>query len=161
MTNSVVRTAMCYLLLAGGLFYSGCNTESPETRESIQKIDSLNTVISGIKKQVDSLKRATAHVDTVDDFNWYHPDYEGRALQKQGIDQPENFIISALKNRPELIPLDPVMGGSMRFTRVEVLSRQWIIAAYEDGHIMGRTLYRYNVDSDRNITFEIIDSTRM
>ena len=72
----------------------------------------------------------------------------------------ENFIVNALRERTDLIPLKPVLGGTMRFVRIQLLGEKWLIADYEDGHIRGRSIYEYRFNEDGEVDFRKIASSR-
>ena len=89
---------------------------------------------------------------------WYSNTYEGRELQRKGIRNPEAYIDSSLRSDPGLIPIEGTLGGTMHFGRVQLLSDQWLIADYDDGHVRGLAIYRFEVDSNKRVQFEIIRS---
>lgn len=74
------------------------------------------------------------------------------------IENPEEYIADALKKQPEIIPLDPVLGGQMAFRQVKVLTEDWVLAVYDDGHIQGKSIYDYKMQPDGTITFSHIAS---
>ena len=83
---------------------------------------------------------------------------ESRMFKEIGIDAPESYIREMLQNNPSAIPLDGVLGGTMFFTDMEVLSTKWIIASYEDGHIMGRSIFTYKIDPETmEVRFDVLD----
>lgn len=66
-------------------------------------------------------------------------------------------VIADLVRHPELIETEGVLGGSMHFVPSEtrILTSSWVLATYEDGHVLGRMLLAYNLTSD-GITWEVI-----
>lgn len=68
-----------------------------------------------------------------------------------------NIISDDLLLRPELIPYEGVLGGTMQFSKVFVLNDKWVYASFEDGHIQGFGLYGYTIDNDKNISWKVID----
>ncbi|WP_424494064.1 hypothetical protein [Salinimicrobium sp. GXAS 041] len=82
--------------------------------------------------------------------------YFGKEFEE--IENPEEFIVSELRNRPEVIPLDPVLGGTMKFRRVMLLSNEWIYAEYDDGHVQGMALYSYSLNQEGDLDFELVTS---
>jgi len=87
-------------------------------------------------------------------------DYDLRRFREKGLADPARDILLDLMARPDLIPDDPVLGGTMFFVEGEslVLSDRWVLATYEDGHIRGRGLYEYEVSEDGTISWRRIDS---
>ena len=74
----------------------------------------------------------------------------------KGIENPREFIENSLRAKPELIPLKAVLGGSMRFGRIDLLAKNWLIAEYEDGHVYGRSLYAFELNANGELEFSII-----
>ncbi len=70
----------------------------------------------------------------------------------------QRIVAEALRSRPELILLDAVLGGTMYFTEIRVISDDLVLADYEDGHIMGQTLYEYKITGNGEVTFKVIRS---
>src|SRR5699024_4379575 len=123
------------LIVLTSLCIFGC-TENNQSEHLQSKVDSLQL-------EVDSLHQAmTTEKPTTDqspaENPWYRADYDGKILLEEGVEDPAEYIESHLRERPELIPLEPVLGGTMRFINIQVLGSKWIIADYEDGHIQGR-----------------------
>ncbi|MFW6371433.1 MAG: hypothetical protein ACOC10_09550 [Bacteroidota bacterium] len=135
------------------LMLAGCadNTERAKLVSQVEtlrtKSDSLTDLNSGLEHQIDSLIRET-------DF-WFDNNREGKHLLDSGIEDPREFIISSLKQQPELVPAEPVLGGRMRFTRVQLLGRDCLIASYEDGHIAGRAIYSFTF-RDGKLSFSLV-----
>lgn len=136
-----------------------CSGTEQEKTQPAATVDSLQTELQKIKTERDSLREILASDSAVSD-TWFYPDSDGRSFIEQGIDKPEQYIADALRERPELIPLDPVLGGTMRFIHIKVLGSQWVVAAYEDGHITGKTLYKYELQDDGELTFIEVASAR-
>ena len=75
------------------------------------------------------------------------------------IADPEGFIIDALRSRKDLIPKDPVLGGTMQFRQIDVITEDWVLATYEDGHIQGKSIYQYRLLPGGTLRFERVVST--
>ncbi len=70
-------------------------------------------------------------------------------------------LVEDLLNRPELIPYEGVLGGTMGFyteDNIRVLDNHWIYAHFEDGHIGGAMLLAYRKRADGQIEWYILDS---
>lgn len=78
-------------------------------------------------------------------------------LKRQGIED-YNIIIDDLYTRPELIPFDGILGGTMSFKKIYVLNDEWVYAMFDDGHINGYALYEYSIDDNLNISWKVIDA---
>lgn len=79
-------------------------------------------------------------------------------LEKMGIDDYES-IEEDLLSKPELISIDGVLGGTMFFNDAHLLNEKWVYATFEDGHIMGSGLYKFDVISPDEIKWEEIEVT--
>jgi len=116
--------------------------------------------VNSLQIKIDSLSQLLTEEKPIAKPNyWYNEEYDGRKLIKSGITNPSEFIERNLRERPELIPLKPVLGGTMHFTNMQLLSREWIIADYEDGHIQGRAIYKFELNNKGELEFELLNST--
>lgn len=123
------------------LLFMGC--VSKERSELTNQIKALKTEIDSLHTVVDSL---SAHKPELELAFW--------EFAEKAIDNPKQYISQALRAKPNLIPLEPVLGGSMHFSRIIVLTDNWVIAHYEDGHIRGKSLYRYELQQDTTLIFD-------
>ncbi len=128
-----------------------------------ERTDSLSKEIELLEIENDSLKKITTscymHLDSLKLFKnsienyWFDIDLDGNQ-----IDKPEEFIESSLRARLEMIPIEGDLGGTMSFGKIQILGKNWIIAEYCDGHFCGRSIYKYRLNEDNLIEFEILDS---
>lgn len=72
------------------------------------------------------------------------------------IPEPESFILKELQKKPALIPREAVLGGTMRFTDVTFINDEIIMAAYEDGHVMGKAVYSYSMNKKGELQFSLV-----
>ena len=88
-------------------------------------------------------------------------DYKDRVVDitTQPLSKKEEMIITDLLKHPELIPYEPVLGGKMAFYKeaTKLLGDRWVFAYFEDGHILGHMLLRYDLE-DGKLSWEVIDS---
>lgn len=84
---------------------------------------------------------------------------QAQRLQRLGLSEPVPQLRDDLAGQPELISHEPVLGGSMYFVPdgIHVLNDRWVLAIFEDGHIRGQALLRYEV-AHGNITWQMMDS---
>ncbi len=82
-----------------------------------------------------------------------------RDLQRRGLNRPEDNLRQSLMQQPELIPHEPVLGGSMYFVPdgIFILNDRWVLANFEDGHLRGQTLLEYDVINAQP-AWDVIDS---
>lgn len=143
------------VLLSIALSSISCSDKEKKSENSSAQFDSLNTRIEKLKNENSSLRKDL--MDKTAEINyWYANDFEGRKLMDQGIINPAEYIADQLKNQPEIIPMKAVLGGKMHFLNVQILGREWIIADYEDGHVLGKAIFKYKVGKDGKVSFELI-----
>lgn len=85
---------------------------------------------------------------------------EVEELQRKGLKDPVNDLITDLRKHRELIPYEGILGGTMDFytdESIHVLSSKNVLAYFEDGHICGYMLLEYHV-SNGEISWKVIDS---
>jgi len=133
-----------YLLLLNLIL--ACGKPSEDTSAE-KKVDSLETEITRLKIENDSLAELLLNKS-----------FKTKEYPKyfDSIQQPEVFILEKLREKQELIPKTPVLGGTMHFTSVSFINDHLILAEYEDGHIMGRSIYQYKMDKNGNLIFELL-----
>lgn len=105
---------------------------------------------------MDELRTGMHYLNFLSDslFNDSDIDY----FKKRGLDNPERDLLNDLYLQTELIPEKAVLGGTMRIWHAALLGRNWAIAYFEDGHIAGNMLLRYEVNQGR-IQWEVLDSS--
>jgi hypothetical protein len=113
-----------------------------QNQQLINKNDSLLRVLNSINKKPENY--------------WFKASHEGEKYIMLGIQNPEHYVDSVLHSRPDKIPLEAILGGTMSFGKVELLSSKWLISEYDDGHIMGRTLFEYQISEDGQVDFKPI-----
>jgi len=93
---------------------------------------------------------------TIELFSW-----DIQAMQKKGLKDPVNDIVSDLKQNGKLIPYRPSMGGTMNFydrSKIWILTNKWVLAYFEDGHNGGYVLLEYEVAPGGKIIWKILAS---
>lgn len=124
-----------------------------------EQTDQLNESVIRLKDQLDTLTiDYNALSQSYDALLVKLPiidEFELSLIEKEGI-VDSKLITNDLINKPELIPYDGVLGGTMMFNQVYLLNDQWAFARFEDGHIAGSALYQYKISSDHSITWKLI-----
>jgi len=128
------------------IMLGSCGKSTEEKHRTIE-IDSLKTEIRELQSALDTLS------DQLMKKNYFTKDFSSYF---DSIPEPEKFLLEKLREKQELIPKKPVLGGTMHFTSVSFINDQLIIAEYEDGHIMGRSIYQYKMDKNGNLIFELL-----
>ncbi len=143
------------IFISVALSVLSCAEIEKKPESSTAEIDSLNTKIENLKNENSSLRKDLMDKSAETNY-WYANDFEGRKLMDQGIINPSEYIADQLKEQPQVIPMKAVLGGTMHFLNVQILGRDWIIADYEDGHVMGKAIFKYKVSKDGKVDFELI-----
>ena len=141
-------TLLCFLLLV----LSSCRDNDRSLEKTSYRYDSVSAELKRQKAISDSLRGILQNGKETEDFNIYF----GREFED--IANPEEFISSELQENSGLIPLDPVLGGTMEFRRIQVLSEDWVYTEYDDGHIKGSAIYRYRLQPGGDLSFELVAS---
>lgn len=89
---------------------------------------------------------------------WFDAEYDGIKLIEIGKANPAEFIEKSLRKKTELIPLKAVLGGTMNFGYIQILSSEWLIAEFDDGHIRGRGIYKYTLNKNGELEFKLLNS---
>lgn len=147
--RSLSKIAFSTLLV---LALSSCDDNDVKFREANRQLDSLATELSEERRVNDSLRALMAKGELASNY----PVFFGKKLDTMA--NPREFITSALKKHPEMIPLKAVAGGTMDFREVQVISEDWVLATYDDGHIQGRAIYEYTLQNDGSMDFELVAS---
>jgi hypothetical protein len=74
--------------------------------------------------------------------------------------QPFGPVLNDLQSRPELIPAKGNLGGNMYFISdsFQLLGKNWVYAAYEDGHKMGEAVFSYKKSGEGKYQWEVLVS---
>ena len=46
----------------------------------------------------------------------------------------------------------------MTFGNIQLLSKEWLIADFDDGHVQGRAIYKYKLNKKGQLEFELLNS---
>lgn len=133
----------------------GCNHKA-EKAELMSKVESLTAErdsLANLKNQLES-KLDSIHKEA--NF-WFDNELEGKELSEMGIKNPEEFIKQSLMQKPQLIPIEGILGGQMKFMHITPLGKECLIAYYEDGHTSGRAIYRYKLNNGQ-LDFKLLAS---
>jgi hypothetical protein len=74
-------------------------------------------------------------------------EYELEELRRKGLADPAARLRDSLFAHRELIPYDAVLGGTMGFNEVALLSPGFAFAGFDDGHIAGYMLLEFEVEA--------------
>lgn len=126
-----------YVIPLLALIICSCNNKGErELEEQQQYRDSLLFELDALKVENDSLL------------------IEKQQLQLRDA-LPKDSVASVLRERTDLIPMEAVLGGTMRFGNIEVIDNGLIIADYNDGHVGGSSIFQYEKTSD-SLSFQLL-----
>jgi hypothetical protein len=164
---------LVFVLSAGVLYFANINVGH------LTKIKSLQSELVEMKKQNSELYKKSnateeslqneigdikAKLETADKKLRDMPqlqEHEIEELKKKGLKDPVKDLRSDLIKRSDLIPYEGVLGGTMGFCyeeHIHIISSKWVAAYFEDGHINGVMLLRYNILKDGKIRWYVMDS---
>ena len=129
-----------------------CQDNEREMEETEIMLDSLSRELTEYKQKSDSLKGLLERGVLATGY----PVYYGKGFDS--IENPEEYIAGQLKEHPEKIPMDAVLGGTMQFRQVQVLTEDWVLAVYDDGHVQGKSIFEYELQPDGSIEFSHVAS---
>jgi hypothetical protein len=81
-------------------------------------------------------------------------------LKKRGLNNPVTDLRDDLIANPDLICISGVLGGRMGFffrDGIQILNRRWVFAYFEDGHIEGSMLLKYEIGENGKISWDVLD----
>ena len=138
------------LLLISIWVFSGCTTENESDKELRQQNVLFQQQIDSLTRQIGVLQKQSGELSELD----------RRFLERQGLQNPVAQIKADLLKNKQLIPEKGAMGGTMQFyeDNIQVLSRRWVRAYFEDGHYAGEILLAYKINKDGKIEWEVLDS---
>lgn len=137
------------LIILTLLLTSSCK-ETNRTENLLAKVDSLKVKNDSLTKVLNEKKPESNY--------WFDSENDGKKLIENGILNPAEFIENNLRRKTELIPLKAVLGGTMNYGNIQLLGSEWLIAEFDDGHVQGRGIYKYKLNSNNELEFELLNS---
>jgi len=137
-------------------------------KHEVERLEIQNMELVEKLEQSDKVSIESKRVLNETDLGENKPDntfelqsWEIEQMKKKGLKDPVKDIISDLRQHRELIPYKGTMGGTMNFYSEEqilVLTKKWVLAYFEDGHICGYLLLEYEVTKDGKIEWKALAS---
>lgn len=147
-----IRPSLRLLLFSIFFILVSCkDKEEAHEAKKNQKVDSLSQVLQAKNAEVDSLRKRIKE-DSSQEVTY--PVLFGKEFSH--IKNPKEYIITQLQKNKEKIPLKAVLGGTMDFREMQILSDKWIFAVYDDGHIQGKAIYEYKLKPNDSLNFSLI-----
>lgn len=146
-------------LLLLSLFILGC-TEDHQQEKLFNEIENLKSINDSLTNLLNEKQNQEVLIEEHHSPNhWYNEQYDGKQFIRNGIKDPEEYIKQQLRARPELIPIKAVLGGTMSFGRIQLLSHEWLITDFDDGHILGKAIFKYRLNDKQQLEFELLSSS--
>jgi len=123
----------------------------------ISRTENLLVKVDSLKIENDSLIKVLGKEKLKSNY-WFDAEYDGIKLIESGISNPEELIKNTIREKTELIPIEAVLGGKMHFGNIQVLSSEWLIAEFDDGHVQGRGIYEYTMNNNGELEFKLLNS---
>lgn len=139
------------IFLGLSLLFMSCVGSLEDDKINSAKVDSLEMEIQELKQANDTL---SDHLMKKSYLTREYPAYFDT------ISEPEKFILENLQEDQKLIPKEAVLGGTMRFTKVSFVNEELVVAEYEDGHVMGKGIFAYEMNKDGDLTFRLVGTIR-
>ena len=142
---------------AVSLFYNFYDGEGERITELEEKLEYREREY---EQRIDSLERTLEELRVVKEVPPFLDERQIKNLRKKGLDDPVKDLREDLMEDPDLITQEGVLGGTMGFyfsEGIHVLNERWVLAYFEDGHVGGAMLLRYDVLPGGDIKWEVID----
>ncbi|CAG9620390.1 hypothetical protein [Sutcliffiella rhizosphaerae] len=158
----VVSTVLMLMLLISSSAYFYLNNKSNEQQTSalISQLENENKKLEAeLMTQENSDGLIVDVEDVVIEPNAF-PEESRIELEKLNYEGDIEDIKEKVLEQTELIPYEPVLGGVMAFRkdRVKVLSHEWVFAPFDDGHIGGHLLLKYEIKNGEITDWEVVAS---
>ena len=145
------RPILQYVLIVTSVALAVLIVNNSMYKRQLERLERNNT------KLVDQLEQAhKVPAAAIELFGW-----DVQAMKKKGLTDPVSQIIADLKQHRELIPYKGTLGGTMNFYddgKIWILTKKWVLAYFEDGHIAGYLLLEYEIRQGGKITWKTVAS---
>jgi len=169
MTKKILIYAILFLALLGLYQYVSLSTSLNKKNEIIEK---LRAKVETSKQTITAYKDSTnTLIDENLDLSYFSLKHNGEALAYfddynfEDVNNLSQVIVdviydknSASANNP-LVPFDGTGGKFMSIDKVKVINHKWVLCSFTDGDYWGEMILSYEVDKDKNVTFETIVET--
>ena len=135
-------------------------------KENSTLIEENNKLKKEISEQIGTISNLNSEIEKREEIIKKLPKLEPYMVEKlktKGLKGDCQEIISDLMKHSELIPYEGIVGGKMGFydeSKIHVLTDQWVLAEFNDGHIGGYMLLKYEY-SNNKILWKVIESYLM
>lgn len=171
MKSAIAWIVAAIFLFAAMYFYWQKNDAESRLRIADEKLSETNQQLKQEEAEVDSLEDMVLPPDTmavippggvafVDELGSLS-ESDIQKLRKKGLRNPEADLMNDLNRKQrQLIPTEGVVGGTMAIRDSRILNDRYAMAYYEDGHIGGYMILKYEVKNG-NINWKVVDSSAL
>ena len=144
--------------LALMIIIASCSNRT-ELQAFEEKLSSTEKELADVKTSRDSLELLCNSLKAENE-NWFNPMYGEFHIPGSGISEKRKSVELLLEKNNSLIPVRGSLGGTMKFTNFKILTSSWVIADFEDGHNIGRSLLQLG-NTNGSLTLKIFDSIQL
>lgn len=126
-----------------------CSENNQKEADAATEMKSLKETIAIQENSLDTLKMLLEEqkMELASEKLYFGPAFDS-------ISNPQEFIKNKLKTSTGMIPIQPVLGGTMEFRKIIILSNNWVYAMYDDGHIQGASIFTYGFGPKGQLIFK-------
>ncbi|MFV0541125.1 MAG: hydrolase [Aestuariibaculum sp.] len=87
--------------------------------------------------------------------------FENKDIHVSGLEahiKDELYKYNKAKGEHAIIPYSSSKGKQILINNIKLLNHKWIIADFSDGEFWGEIILNYQIDSDKRVTFTLLDS---
>jgi hypothetical protein len=133
-------------------------------------LDKYEKDIASIKEENLSLKDSlTVLEDKILDLSYFNLERNEDALsylENKGYDvsefipfiKDELYTLNEIKGEHPLIPYGSSEGRKMMINNIKLLNHKWIIADFSDGEFWGELFLTYEITSEKELKFKLVES---
>lgn len=147
------------LLVAAAGYGIGVHNGRSGVEDAVQQLAQAKREIAVIEKENAQLHRANVRLSEEALLYPRISDAINEALKENGINGID-ALLQSLRDNPGVIPTRPVLGGTMMFTDMGIVNEQWVYAAFEDGHISGAAVFRWELQNGRIVWTPVVVSEK-
>ena len=159
--KGLIRVVFELVLIAGIFFLA---YEVIKRNKQIEKLDASivqqNEALAGLKSTNEDYEKSIINlrklINTLEEN--YFSDGDFIQLNVTSKEQAKEVLWNSILKQEDKIQAHPVLGGRFYFTSGAPIKNNYYIAQIEDGHILGSSLYKYNVTKN-GIIWKHLDTT--
>jgi hypothetical protein len=134
---------------------SSCKQDNEKVRILEARLVVQSDSISLYQKRIDTLQKLAEKWQDMAPYELDESELD--AYIKAGFKNPATEIIADLDSKPALIPYKAVLGGTMRYGKIILLSPKHALAYVDDGHIGGYVVYTFRLEKNKQIKWTVLD----